>query len=314
MRYRPLGNTGLQVSEISLGTAEFGLDYGFKGGSSYGKPDRGESIRLLYAALDYGINFIDTARAYGDSEEIIGQALQGVSSQPYVSTKVMLSKEAPQKSLPALRQEIFGSLEASLRALKLETVDLLLIHNTGLDQLQNQLVLTCLQEVCQQGKARYLGASCYDVDVALAVLQHPLFRVLQAPFNLLDQKMNREGIPTAGALDVGVVIRSAYLRGVLTPQVHTIPKRLASLKARALQVLTLLGSEVNSLAEAALRFSLSLAGVSSVLIGVKTVAELKANLADANRGALPGEYLPKLQALSFDEDPIVDPRTWQDLI
>ena len=314
MRYRPLGDTGLKVSEISLGTAEIGLDYGFRGNAQYGKPDAKESIRLLHTALDHGINLIDTARVYGNSEEIIGQAFEGMSFPPYISSKVLLSKEAPQKTDSALREEIFGSIEASLRALRLEALDLLLIHNTSLEHLQSPGILACLEEAKQQGKVRFVGASCYGVEVPLAVLEQPLFRVLQAPFNLLDQKMNREGFPSAAAHNVGVVVRSAYLRGVLTQQVHSIPERLAPLRPRALQALNLLGHEVSSLAEAALRFSLSLSAVSSVLIGVKTVAELEANLADASQGVLPDEFMPQLQALSFGDDPIVDPRNWQDLI
>jgi 1-deoxyxylulose-5-phosphate synthase len=314
MRYRPLGDTDLKVSEISLGTAEIGLDYGFKGNAHYGRPDVKESIRLLHTALDHGINLIDTARVYGNSEEIIGEALDGMSFPPYVSSKVLLSEEATQKTFPALHEEIFGSIEASLRALRLETLDLLLIHNTSLEHLRSQDILACLEEAKQQGKVRFVGASCYGVEVPLAVLQQPLFRVLQAPFNLLDQKMNREGFPTAAAQEVGVVVRSAYLRGVLTEQIHSIPERLAPLKPRALQALDLLGSEVCSLAEVALRFSLSFNTVSSVLVGVKTVAELEANLADASRGVLPQGFMPQLQALSFGDDPIVDPRNWQDLI
>jgi aryl-alcohol dehydrogenase-like predicted oxidoreductase len=314
MRYRSLGNTGLQVSEISLGTAEIGLDYGFKGNAHYGKPDVKESIRLLHVAIDQGINLIDTARVYGNSEEIIGQALEGMSFKPLISSKVLLSNDAPQKAYPALREEIFGSIEASLRALRLESLDILFIHNTFLEHLRNECILACLEEAKRQGKVRFLGASCYGVEVPMAVLQQPLLRVLQAPFNLLDQKMNREGFPTAAAQEVGVVVRSAYLRGVLTEQIHSIPERLAPLKPRALQALDLLGSEVCSLAEVALRFSLSLNTVSSVLIGVKTVAELEANLADASRGVLPEESMPQLQALSFGDDPIVDPQNWQELI
>jgi aryl-alcohol dehydrogenase-like predicted oxidoreductase len=113
---------------------------------------------------------------------------------------------------------------------------------------------------------------------------------------------------------VGVVVRSAYLRGVLTRQVHSIPERLAPLKGRAMQILDTLGGEVSSLAEAAVRFALTPNGVSSVLIGVKTAAELEANLADASRGRLPEGIVPALQALSFGDDPIADPRTWQGLI
>src|SRR6185436_10886997 len=115
MRYRSLGDTGLKVSEISLGTAEIGLDYGFKGTADYGKPDAKASIRLLHSALDHGINLIDTARAYGNSEEVIGQAFEGMTSPPYIASKVFLSKDAAQKTFSALHEEIFTSIEASLR-------------------------------------------------------------------------------------------------------------------------------------------------------------------------------------------------------
>jgi aryl-alcohol dehydrogenase-like predicted oxidoreductase len=314
MRYRSLGDTGLKVSEISLGTAEIGLEYGFKGTAHYGKPDAKESIRLLYAALDHGINLIDTARMYGNSEEIIGQALEGMAAPPYIASKVFLSKDAGQKSFSALHEEIFTSIEASLRALRLETLDLLLIHNTALEHLRRAEILTCLEEAQQQGKVRFLGASCYGEEAPLAVLKESSFRALQVPFNLLDQTMNRQVFPRAAAQKVGIFVRSAYLRGVLTSQVHSIPERLAPLRSRALQVLAVLDKEVNSLAEAALRFCLSLSAVSSVVIGVKSVAELEANLADASQGILPEELMPPLQALSFGDDPIVDPRNWQDLI
>jgi len=314
MRYRSLGDTGLKVSEISLGTAEIGLDYGFKGTADYGKPDAKASIRLLHSALDHGINLIDTARAYGNSEEVIGQAFEGMTSPPYIASKVFLSKDAAQKTFSALHEEIFTSIEASLRALRLETLDLLLIHNTALEHLRRTEILACLGEAQQQGKVRFLGASCYGEEAPLAVLKESSFRALQVPFNVLDQTMNHQVFPEAAAQQVGIFVRSAYLRGVLTSQVHSIPERLAPLRSRALQVLAVLDHEVSSLAEAALRFCLSLSTVSSVVIGVKSVAELEGNLADASRGVLPEELMPPLQALSFGDDPIVDPRNWQDLI
>jgi len=314
MRYRSVGNTGLQVSEISLGTAEIGLDYGFKGNAHYGKPDVNQSIELIHAALDSGINLLDTAPSYGKSEELIGQALKGMASPPYISTKVMLSKGAAQKTFSVLHEEIFGSIEASLRALGMETLDLLLIHNTLVEHLHAPDILGCLEEARQQGKVRFVGASSYGAEIPLAVLRQPLFRALQAPFSLLDQRMSERVFPEAAAQGVGVFVRSAYLRGVLTGQIHSIPERLAPLKSRALQAQAVLDREVSSLAEAALRFCLSLSAVSSVVIGVKNVAELEANLADAQRGSLPEELMPRLQELSFGDDPIVDTRNWQDLI
>jgi aryl-alcohol dehydrogenase-like predicted oxidoreductase len=257
---------------------------------------------------------IDTARVYGNGEEIIGQALEGMTSPPYIASKVFLTKDAVEKPVSALHDEIFSSIEASLRALRLEALDLLLIHNTALKHLERGEILACLEEAQQQGKVRFLGASCYGEETPMAVLKESSFRVLQVPFNLLDQTMNHQVFPEAVAQKVGILVRSAYLRGVLTNQVHSIPERLAPLRSRAFQGLGVLEREVKSLPEAALRFCLSLSAVSSVVIGVKSVAELEANLADASQGILPEELMPALQALSFEGDPIVDPRNWQDLI
>jgi aryl-alcohol dehydrogenase-like predicted oxidoreductase len=314
MRYRPLGNTGVQVSEIALGTAEIGLDYGFKGSRHYQRPATKESIRLIHTAIDRGINLIDTARLYGNSEEVIGQALAGRPHPPHLVSKVFLSKEAAQKDFPALRAEVFTSIETSLRALRVDSIDLLLIHNTAMPHVGHQDLHTCLEEARQQGKIRFFGASCYGEETSLAILQKPSFRALQVPFNVLDQKMNRRVFPAAARQGVGIFVRSAYLRGVLTSQVDSIPARLAPLRMRALEVMDLLDAEVNDLAEAALRFCLSFEAISSVVIGVKTVAELEANLADASKGGLPSELIPQLRQLSFGDDPLVDTRNWQDLI
>jgi aryl-alcohol dehydrogenase-like predicted oxidoreductase len=313
VRYRPLGNTGLQVSEISLGTAEIGLDYGFKGNPNYPKPDLLDSVRLIHAALDHGINLLDTAPVYGHSEEIIGRALRGVNSPPYITSKVMLCKDAPDKELPALRQEIFASIERSLQTLKRDSIDVLLIHNTTLNHLRKDEIQTCLEEAQQQGKILFFGASCYGEEVPLAALQRAPFRALQVPFNLLDQKMNERVFSAAVVEGVGGFVRSAFLRGVLTDHANLIPQRLAPLRAKALQALALLRGEVDNLAEAALRFCLSFNSISSVVIGVKTVSELESNLADASKGALPLRVMPRLQELSFDNDPLVDTRNWRDL-
>src|SRR5258706_11917662 len=154
MRYRLLGGTGLRISEISLGTVEIGLDYGFKGSQHYARPDTQESIRLIHAALDKGINLLDTARTYGNSEEIIGQALVGLTSPPYITSKILLSQEATKKNRAELRQEILGSIETSLRALRLESIDLLLIHNTTLETLRYESIRKSLEEIEKQGNIR----------------------------------------------------------------------------------------------------------------------------------------------------------------
>jgi aryl-alcohol dehydrogenase-like predicted oxidoreductase len=314
MRFRDLGDTGLIVSEITLGTVEIGLEYGFKGSAHYQKPNRSEALRLIRTALDSGINFIDTARAYGESESIIGQALQDISTKPILCSKVDLPNEAVTPNFQSLRHHVFQSLEESLRQLQLEAIDLLLIHNTTLNCLRNTDALACMEEARTQGKVRFIGASCYEEDASLAALESDSVRALQVPFNLLDGRMSRNVFPTASKRSAGVLVRSAYLRGVLTPVMNTLPEKLARLSERAREALTILGDEVRTVSEAALRYCLSFSEVSSVVIGVKTVEELRSNLTEAERGSLPREILEQLKFLGSKNDPLADTRNWQDLI
>jgi len=314
VRFRSLGNTGLQISEVSLGAAEIGLNYGFKGSAQYSRPEPLESIRLIHRALDLGINLIDTARAYGESEEIIGTALKGVHSSVYIASKVRLSPQAEYNDAAALRREIFASIESSLRALQRESIDLLLLHDANLQYLRRPEICAFLREAQQQGKVRLVGVSAYDEETVLEAFRDPLFSAIQAPFNLLNQRMSQKVFPAAEARGIGIFVRSAYLRGVLTSHLDLIPERLFPLKAAAFQFIRVLKKEAGGLAEAALRFCLSYSAVSSVVIGVKTIGELEANIADASKGAIAAQLVAELESLSLADNPLVDTRTWQDLV
>jgi len=312
MQYRMLGDTGLRISSISLGTAELGVDYGFRGATNGARPDFKEGIRLIHKALDAGINCLDTAPAYGNSEIVIGEALKQTSVIPTIVSKVLLPNISDNGTTNS--KEISRSIESSLQSLGIETLDILLIHNTSVNALKSEEVRAALQDAKQQGKVRFIGASCYADDLPAQVLSYPDFRVMQVPFNLLDQKMAAGFFQAALTNRIGVFARSIYLRGVLTPQVNCLPERLLPLKSAAFKALEIAGDEVKGLSELALRFSLSFSGVSSVLIGVKNVAELESNLADAERGVLSAELLRQLRTIDLGVSPIVDTRTWQDVI
>jgi aryl-alcohol dehydrogenase-like predicted oxidoreductase len=307
-----LGDTGLRISSISLGTAELGVDYGFRGATNGARPDLKEGIRLIHKALDAGINCLDTAPAYGNSEIVIGEALKQTSVTPTIVSKVLLPNISDNGTTNS--KEISSSIESSLRSLGIETLDILLIHNTSVNALKSEEVRTALQDAKQQGKVRFIGASCYADDLPAEVLSYPDFRVMQVPFNLLDQKMAAGFFQAALTNGIGVFVRSIYLRGVLTPQVNCLPERLLPLKAAAFKALEIAGDEVKGLSELALRFSLSFSGVSSVLIGVKNVSELESNLADAERGVLSEELLTQLRTIDLGVSSMVDTRTWQDVI
>jgi len=288
------------------------MDYGFRGATNGARPDLKEGIRLIHKALDAGINCLDTAPSYGNSEIVIGEALKQTSVTPTIVSKVLLPNISDNGTTNS--KEISSSIESSLQSLGIETLDILLIHNTSVNALKSEEVRTALQDAKQQGKVRFIGASCYADDLPAEVLSYPDFRVMQVPFNLLDQKMAAGFFQAALTNGIGVFARSIYLRGVLTPQVNYLPERLLPLKAAAFKALEIAGDEVRGLSELALRFSLSFSGVSSVLIGVKNVSELESNLADAERGVLSAELLTQLRTVDLGVSPMVDTRTWQDVI
>lgn len=309
MEYRTLGKTGWKVSALALGTVELGLDYGFTGSAHYQRPSREDAIRVVRRAVELGINLIDTARAYGDAEEIIGQAVEGVDPQPLIATKFALPADASDP-----RQVIESSVETSLRLLRRERLDLLQIHNATEAVLGMDAVLRTLEDLRRAGKIAAAGASIYGEASALRALETPPIATVQVPFNVLDQKLTQHFFPLAIERGAGVLVRSAFLRGVLTDRVLEVPDRLALLRDRALEAARLAGEPISNLAEVALRYTLSVAGVSSVIVGVRTVEELERNVRAAEKGPMPPDFAAAAARLAVDDENLVHPGNWTGLI
>lgn len=312
MRYRLLGTTGLEISEITLGTVELGMDYGFQGTSHYRKPEERDSIALIHQALDEGINLIDTAPVYGSSEELIGKALRERSHRPYIATKVTIppQNDPTQDVLASLSQ----SIDTSLKALHVETIDLLQIHNTTSEVLGQEEIVDFLERARHQGKMRFIGASTYYQGVSLQAIEEDWIDCLQVPFNILNQSMVWQVIPGAARRGKGILARSAFLRGLLTSQMEQAPELMAPLKRMAIAALQELNGEVDSLSEGALRFCLSFPGICSVLIGVRSREELESNLAAAERGVLPADCLANLRSYSMEAEPLTNTANWKEVM
>jgi len=304
MRYRPLGSTGLLVSEVSLGTAALGLDYGFRESAHYAVPSEDEVHRILRCAVELGVNLFDTARAYGDAEARIGSALATLSPRPLIATKFAAVDRAG----------IITSVETSLRTLRVETIDLLQIHNATRAVLHAGEVLEALEELKEQGKIRFAGASIYELPDAEAAAACLPLSTLQAPFNMLDQSVMPLLAHGGQRRRVGMIIRSAFLRGVLTERIHDVPHPLAPLRDRALAMLHALGEPVERLSELALRFCLSHEAVSTVLLGVRSEQELRLNIAAAEQPPLPAPMLQQIASFSGNDDPLTKPTAWVGLI
>lgn len=306
MHYRPLGNTGLRVSAITLGTVELGLDYGFKGSAHYARPSRADAVKLVRHSIDRGINLIDTARAYGDAESVVGEAVSQSPVKPMIATKVQITADTK-------AADVFSSVETSLRELRAERVDLLQIHSATAAALANGAALDALLSVRDRGLALHVATSIYTIDEALASLSTSWARSVQVPFNMLDQQMADRVFPASAGANRGILVRSAFLRGVLTPALDEIPAKLSALGTAAHRALGILGASKQDLASWALRFVLSFDAVSSVIAGVRTIEEVDANIAAAELGSWPADPFSRRAEFAVN-DPIVSPANWQDLI
>jgi 1-deoxyxylulose-5-phosphate synthase len=313
MHYRRLGRTELLLSEVSLGTVELGLNYGITpDGTGLSPPSTAEAIRLLHQAIEAGLNFIDTARAYGTSEEIIGQALPpGRRHQLYLATKVAcLGPGGQPLSGETLRHQMRQFVTTSLRRLRTDGVDLLLLHDASVPALQSGEAVAVLKELQAEGLTRYIGASTYGIEAPrLAIAQG--VEALQVAYNVLDQTLADDIFPLAQAQGVGLIIRSIFLKGALTDRGEDLPPHMEPLKQRSRAFRQFVAGLTPPLpaVQVSLRFALGRPEIATILVGVRTEPELEEALQAAAAGPLPAEVMAHLQTMRWS-DPLLNPSRW----
>jgi len=308
MRLRRLGGTSLHASEIALGTVELGLDYGIPGHGDHLRPTEPDAIRLLNEALDLGVNFIDTARAYGTSEEIIGKALKHRRGEYILATKVG-PFDACDLERPTLRDRVWKSLETSLRLLQTDYVDLLMIHSASVEVIQKaDELLQALHGMQQRGRVRYVGASVYE-DAGPEALRRSEFECLQIPYNALDRVAEKTILPAASEKGVGIVARSVLLKGAITSRYRELPGDLSELKAAAASLERLAETAGMSLPEMAFRYALSSDVIA--LCGTARRTELRSAIEAANRGPLDAELIGQIQKVDVVDRRLLNPGNWQ---
>jgi 1-deoxyxylulose-5-phosphate synthase len=313
MRYRRLGRTKLMVSEVSLGTAELGMNYGIRTGTDSNKPDREDAEFILNSALDKGVNFIDTAAAYGDSEKIIGRAIHHRRDEFYIATKCLHHLEEGY-SVKASRASIRASIDQSLSNLQMETIDLIQVHgridvDMETRMIQEHEVADELERARTAGKVRYLGYSSYSEDASLAAIDDGKWDTLQFAYNIFDQETADRVIPIAQENDIGLVIRSALLKGALTEKAQHLPPHLNKLADHTDALTRLIGPHY-TLPQAALRFVLSNQMISTIIVGVDKLAYLDEAVAVSDGAELPSDILAVTRTMAIDDPELINPGNW----
>lgn len=308
MRYRTLGSTGIRVSEIGFGT--WGLGGAAQGAVAYGATRDEQSIAALRAAYDRGVNFFDTADFYGfgHSEKVLGDALHGVRDKVVIATKGgLLDATGAQDFSPA---HLRRALEASLKRLGTDYVDLLQLHSPPIDLLVKQPeTIECLEALRREGKVRAFGVSVRSPDDGLVAVEQLGVRCIQANFNLVDQRVLENGLlERCARLGAGLIGRTPLCFGFLTGQYAAATKfdqydhrnrwsveqreRWASALGKFIGALRTRSSQ--SPAQFALRFCLSFPGVSAVIPGMLNEEHVAENTAASDLGALDAADLAAL--------------------
>ena len=215
MQTRKLGNSDLHITPIGIGAWAIGGS-GWQG--SMGPHDEAGSIPAIHAALDHGINWIDTAALYGlgHSEEVVARALQGRSPRPYVFTKCERVWDSNGKIGACLKAEsIRNECEGSLRRLKTDVIDLYQLHWPEPDQdiEEGWSTLVRLQE---EGKVRYIGVSNFNVQQMRRAQTIAPITSLQPPYSIVTREIEEDVLPFARESNIGVIVYSPMSAGLLT--------------------------------------------------------------------------------------------------
>ena len=310
MDYIQLGATDLRVSRLGVGTAAFGLDrYGITAPGE-GSVDPAEGIANIHRAVEGGVNFFDTAPAYGRSEALLGEALAD-HRDCLVATKVPIPENLDEISQSELMDYVNKSLAESLRRLRREVLDVVQIHNASVHVLQQGNMVSCLERAREAGKLRYIGASVYGEEAALATIDTGKIQILQIALSLLDQRMRDKVIPEAKTAGLGVLTRSALLKGALTKRAQWLPPGLQALSRASERAVRELGVRWKSLPSMALRFCLSMEGVHCVLAGVRNSAEVDDCLAACAAGPIAPGLLTKAYGLALSDEFLLNPSHWR---
>lgn len=311
MKYLNLGQTDLKVSQIALGTAELGMDYGIRVQSETLRPTEAEAERLLHEALDLGVNLIDTARLYGDSEAIIGTVLKKRRREFVLASKVASFSEEDLHG-DALRVKVAASVEESLRALQTDVIDLMQIHSAPLSVIQRGEMLDILRDLQKQGSIRHVGATVY-AESAEAALRQGLYDCLQIAYNALDREPETFVLPSATQQKVGIVVRSVLLKGALTYRSGFLPDGLSELRIASSRLHRLAEAAGMTLPELAYRYVLSHPGDLIALVGTARLSELEAAIRYAERGPLPDDLLAGIRAIDIRDRAQLNPGNWPPL-
>ncbi len=266
---------GKPLSNFTLGTVQLGVNYGIA--NNAGKPSREKSFEMLRAALAAGVTSLDTASAYGDAEDVLGMffAREQLDEAPFVTTKFIAERENP-------AQSVCDSLNASLKKLQISSVDAFLMHRWADMEQYGEAVPDTLAALAQEGKIGVYGPSVYRPEEIDIMFENPGYQAIQIPMNLFDQKLIHMGyLDEMKQRGITVFVRSVFLQGLffLEPDEIRDPLLIEAAVPHLSALRRMAEQENMSVAQFAISFIRDIPGVTSLVLGADTPAQIQENVA-----------------------------------
>jgi len=299
MKYRQLGTTQLQLSEVGMGCWAIG---GNSHGNSYGSTNDAESLKAIKKAIAMGCTLFDTADVYGHghSEELLGLALQKVRNSVMIATKVGGSYFYGGFGMMNFTEEyIRFAIEQSLKRLRTNYIDVYQLHNPTLAMIKEGEVFKSLRKLQEEGKIRHVGISVFTLEEGIAALDH--VDTIQCVFNIIDPR-NYEIMETAKRRGIAVIVREPLANGMLTGKYNAKSTFEQGDIRQAMpedykEGITELAKEIRerfprlTSAQVALKYVLNFDCVTTVIPGAKTEQQVEENMAVSDLPALTQEEM-----------------------
>lgn len=311
MQQRLLGRTGIQVSELAFGGVEIGLPYGIGVHREQDMLSEKEAVRLLHAALDAGINFYDTARLYGQSEQLMGKAFWAKRKEVVLATKCKhITHEAGKlPGYSTLKKNIEQSLLESLGALQTDYIDVYMLHQADQAILENEDVADIFAALKRSGIIRATGVSTYTPQETAQAIASGAWDLVQLPFNLLDQQQ-AVFFQQAAQQGVALVVRSVLMKGLLSSRGKNLHPALKKVEQHIGQLEQLVNGAYADLPTLATKFALSFPEIAAVLVGIDKPEYLAQALQVANGQYLDPVTLSKAKAMAYPDPGFLNLAQW----
>ena len=308
-KYRPLGRTGLKVSEVGFGAWAIG---GNAHGNSYGPTDDATSVAAVRRAVELGCNFFDAADVYGwgHSEEILGQALAGVRERVFIATKVGGDFYHGGVRMNFEPSYIAFALDRSLKRLRTDHVDLYQLHNPPAELMGDPKTYDVLEMLKAEHKLEHYGVSIHEPMEGVLCINAGKPETLQVPFSVLRQEWVEELFGEARRAGVGIIAREPLGNGFLTGKIQPTatfpagdirsywPREMIAARARFAKQLAFLATDGRTLAQGALQFVLAFPEVSTTIPGCKTPGHVEENLHASDVPALTPQDVAKVRSFA----------------